>query len=73
MQKFLTVPRLRFERFRNEAVVFQYIKKHTSISVPQIKAVFDDDDTFYFVMKYINEIEINELINAQKTVMAKKK
>ncbi|KAL8702001.1 MAG: hypothetical protein Q9201_004623 [Fulgogasparrea decipioides] len=70
MQGLITVPRLGSERLRNEAVVLQYIKEHTSIPVPQVKAAFEDDDAFYLVMEYIGGVGMNELSDAQKAVVA---
>ena len=67
----IIVPRLGSERLRNETAVLQYIKEHTSIPVPQVKAAFEDDEAFYLVTEYVDGVGMNELSDAQRVVVAK--
>nr|POE48616.1 serine/threonine-protein kinase d [Quercus suber] len=69
LQGLTVVPRLGPERLRNEAAVLQFIKAHTSIPVPTVKAAFDDDDAFYLVLEYIEGVGMNELSDDQRAVV----
>lgn len=67
----IVVPRLGPERLQNEAAVLQFIKTHTAIPVPTVKAAFEDDDAFYLVMEYVEGVGMNELSDTEKAIVIK--
>ena len=54
------------ERSRNEAAALQFLKKNTSIPLPQVYQVYDDGEAHGILMEYVDGVELHELPDDQK-------
>ena len=58
------------ERLRNEAACLRFIKETTNIPVPKLYCQFEDADAVYLIMEYIEGVDMDELGEDEKKVVA---
>lgn len=57
------------ERILNEAACLDYIRSHTSIPVPKVICVFEDQDALYLITEHINGISMEDLQQEQRKIV----
>jgi tRNA A-37 threonylcarbamoyl transferase component Bud32 len=59
-------PRLAKERPENEAELLKFIRRVTSIPVPNVLSDFEDDGAYYIITEYVEGVAMSELCEEQK-------
>jgi tRNA A-37 threonylcarbamoyl transferase component Bud32 len=60
------IPRLAKERPENEAELLKFIRRVTSIPVPNVLSDFEDDGAYYIITEYVEGVAMSELCEEQK-------
>lgn len=63
------VPRQGRERLLNEAACLQFVRESSSMPVPKLHCVFEDDGAVYVVMEDIEGVTMDNLEPAQKEIV----
>jgi hypothetical protein len=67
----LHVPRLGKERIKNEAESLRFVRQHTDIPVPTVYCDFEDDQAYYLITEYVDDVGMSELFEEQKAIVCK--
>jgi hypothetical protein len=62
----LYILKLAKERLKNEAESLKFIRRVTSIPVPNVLCDFEDDGAYYLITEYVEGIAMSELPEEQK-------
>jgi len=65
------VPYMAFERLKNEAASIHFIKKHTTIPVPNIRCAFEDHGRYYIITDIVPGVTMAELTEEEKATVIK--
>ena len=65
----LCIPRFGNERILNEAAALRFIANNTDIPVPKLYGCFEDNDSVYLVMEYIEGVAMASLSLDQRKVV----
>lgn len=68
---FVSPPSTFPQRWKNDAAILQYLAAHTDIPLPRLQCVFEDDGAFYHCTEPVEGVSMNELSEADKTVVKK--
>jgi len=59
------------QRWKTDATILEYLRKHTNIPLPKLQCTFEDDGAFYHLTELVEGVSMTELSEDKKQVVMK--
>ncbi|KAI0056442.1 kinase-like protein [Artomyces pyxidatus] len=62
-------PRMPMERLKNEVAAINFVRTHTNIPIPTVRAAFEDRGCYYIITDEVPGVSLSQLPDAQKAMV----